>query len=538
MMILHHGWRSSASRRVRLCLEEKGLAYESHVVDMANMEHHSPEYLKINPLGVIPTLIHDGRPLHESGTICEYLDESFPDPPLRPATPYERGEMRNWIRHIDGLIGNLIIFNWRHHLQKVAEKWSDEELAEKMKSIPSKERQEAWLRVARKPYTEEERQAARDKLTHQLLDRMEEALKASGWLVGKAYSIADIAAVPFVKRIDEEIAPEQVSEKHHPRVADWWARIQARPAFGRANIGPFVDHLLLTESSQRCSTLPSNEKSYADGKILKSITDGVGVVTFNNPEKRNAMSLEMWEGLGQALSELRDDPEVRVVVLVGAGDKAFVSGADISQFEKTRHNAAASEEYSKKSDAQRALLGNYPKPTIACIRGFCLGGGMQVAMLTDIRIAAEDSQFGIPAAKLGIAYGYDGLRNLVSLVGPSWARLIMYTGMRIDSKEALRIGLVDRVIPNDELWDATMEIARTISGNAPLAIKAAKITIAQVLKDPGRPRHGRDQADRHRLHGLRGFPRRPPRLHGKAQTPVQGKVASVARASAEDNQHA
>jgi enoyl-CoA hydratase/carnithine racemase len=226
------------------------------------------------------------------------------------------------------------------------------------------------------------------------------------------------------------------------------------------------------------------EKSYADGKILKSITDGVGVVTFNNPAKRNAMSLDMWEGLGQALTELRDDDTVRVVVLVGAGDKAFVSGADISQLEKVRHNAAASEEYAKKSEAQRALLANYPKPTISCIRGFCLGGGMQVAMLTDIRIAAEDSQFGIPAAKLGIAYGYDGLRNLVSLVGPSWARLIMYTGMRIASAEALRIGLVDRVVPTNELWGAAMEIATTISGNAPLAIKAAKITIAQVLKDP------------------------------------------------------
>ena len=230
--------------------------------------------------------------------------------------------------------------------------------------------------------------------------------------------------------------------------------------------------------------IKNNEKSFADGKILKSVIEGVGVVTFNNPEKRNAMSLDMWEGLGQALTELRDDGDVRVVVLVGAGDKAFVSGADISQFEKNRHNAAASEEYSRRSDAQRTLLGSYPKPTISCIRGFCLGGGMQVAMLTDIRIAAEDSQFGIPAAKLGIAYGYEGLRNLVSLVGPSWARLIMYTGMRIDSKEALRIGLVDRVIPTNELWGETMEIARTISTNAPLAIKAAKITIAQVLKDP------------------------------------------------------
>jgi enoyl-CoA hydratase/carnithine racemase len=228
----------------------------------------------------------------------------------------------------------------------------------------------------------------------------------------------------------------------------------------------------------------SADKSYADGKILQSIADGVGIITFNNPEKRNAMSLDMWEGLGSALIELRDDPEVRVVIMVGAGDKAFVSGADISQFEKTRHNAEASEEYSKKSAAQRALLADYPKPTIACIRGFCLGGGMQVAMLADIRIASESSQFGIPAAKLGIAYGYDGLKHLVSLVGPSWARLIMYTGMRIDSAEGLRIGLVDRVVPDTELWNATSEIARTISGNAPLAIKAAKITIAQILRDP------------------------------------------------------
>jgi enoyl-CoA hydratase/carnithine racemase len=227
----------------------------------------------------------------------------------------------------------------------------------------------------------------------------------------------------------------------------------------------------------------ASQKSFADGKILKSVADGIGIITFNNPDKRNAMSMEMWEGLGLALIELREDADVRVVILTGAGDKAFMSGADISQFEKNRHNAQASEEYNRKSDTQRALLANYPKPTIACIRGFCLGGGMQMAMLADIRLASDNSQFGIPAAKLGIAYGYDGLKNLVSLVGPSWARLILYTGMRIDSAEALRIGLVDRVIADDKLWGETLEIARTISGNAPLAIKAAKITIAQVLKD-------------------------------------------------------
>jgi enoyl-CoA hydratase/carnithine racemase len=227
----------------------------------------------------------------------------------------------------------------------------------------------------------------------------------------------------------------------------------------------------------------SAEKSYADGKILQSSAEGVGVITFNNPAKRNAMSLDMWEGLGFALVDLRDDADIRVVILRGAGDKAFVSGADISQFEKTRHNAEASEEYSKRSAAQRALLADFPKPVIASIRGFCFGGGIQVAMSADIRIAAEDSQYSIPAAKLGIAYGYDGLKHLVSLVGPSQARLLMFTGTRIPSSEAVRIGLVDRVVPDTELWDATMEIARIISNNAPLAIKAAKVTIAQVLKD-------------------------------------------------------
>ena len=248
---------------------------------------------------------------------------------------------------------------------------------------------------------------------------------------------------------------------------------------------------------------PKNaEKSHADGKILQSVSDGVGVITFNNPEKRNAMSLDMWEGLGHALIELRDDPDVRVVILVGAGDKAFVSGADISQFEKTRHNAAASEEYSKRSEAQRALLANYPKPTIACIRGFCLGGGMQVAMLTDIRIASDNSQFGIPAAKLGIAYGYDGLKHLVSLVGPSWARLIMYTGMRIDSAEALRIGLVDRVLPDERI------VGRDHGDRAHhLRQRAARHQGRQdhhrrSAEGRKQARHGRDQADRHRLHGL------------------------------------
>ena len=240
MIILHHAWQSSASRRVRLCLEEKGLAYEGHVVDLTKLKQHSDAYKKINPLGVVPTLIHNDRPLHESGTICEYLDETFPDPPLRPDAPYERAAMRNWIRHIDAQIQNLVTFNWKHSLQLVAQKWTDAELEEVLRNIPSRERREAWMRVARRPYTKEEEDEARANLV-KLLDRMEAAMEPSGWLVGEGYSIADIAAVPFVKRIDEEIAPDELRPEKHPRVAAWWAAIQARPAFERARIGPFLE---------------------------------------------------------------------------------------------------------------------------------------------------------------------------------------------------------------------------------------------------------------------------------------------------------
>jgi glutathione S-transferase len=204
------------------------------------MEHHTPEYLKLNPNGVIPLLVlSDGRSLYESGTICEFLDETWPEPSLRPADPYQRAEMRNWIRHADERIGNLIIFNWKHSLAKTASQWSDEELAERLKKVPSKERQEAWLRAARRPYTTEEEGEARRKLVL-MLDKMEASLSRHGWLVGDSYSLADIAVVPFVKRIDEEIAPDGVSEQQHPRVLSWWQRIQSRPAFAEARIGPFV----------------------------------------------------------------------------------------------------------------------------------------------------------------------------------------------------------------------------------------------------------------------------------------------------------
>lgn len=237
-IVLYHAWKSSASRRVRLFLEEKGLEYERREVDLSRQEQHSAAYLAVNPLGVVPTMIHDGRPLHESGTICEYLDAVFPDPPLRPEDPYDLALMRNWVRHVDGQIGHLIRFNWRHGIQKRAEKMTEEELQAALSRIPSAERRETWLRVARRPYTNEELEESRAALLA-LLDLMEGMMK-SGWLVGGRYTLADIAVAPFVRRISEEIAPEGLAARTRPAVAAWWEAVQSRPAYARAGFDPFV----------------------------------------------------------------------------------------------------------------------------------------------------------------------------------------------------------------------------------------------------------------------------------------------------------
>jgi enoyl-CoA hydratase/carnithine racemase len=236
---------------------------------------------------------------------------------------------------------------------------------------------------------------------------------------------------------------------------------------------------------QQSSTLAADgvAQEYAGGKMLAARQDGVGVVTFNQPSKHNAISVEMWGGLGQILDEFAADDSVRVVVLTGAGERAFVSGADISQFEQQRSNADAQRAYDEQTSVGRLKLSSFPKPTIARIRGYCLGGGLAIAMQTDLRIASSDSQFGIPAAKLGIAYGLEGLHNLVSLVGPANARMIMYTGERFGADEALRIGLINRLLPPEELESHVLELARTIANNAPLSVAASRLTISQLLID-------------------------------------------------------
>jgi len=230
-------------------------------------------------------------------------------------------------------------------------------------------------------------------------------------------------------------------------------------------------------------TNKAGSKEYAEGKMLSAKDDGVGLIIFNQPAKRNAMSVGMWAGLGEILDEFQADSSVRVVILTGAGSKAFVSGADISQFEKERANADAQQEYDRLTSAGRAKLAAFPKPVIARIRGFCLGGGLGIALQADLRIAAADSEFGIPAARLGIAYGFDMVRKLVDLVGPAQARMILYTGTRFDAAEAQRIGLINRMVPDNELSDAVIDIARTIADNAPLSVAASKVSVDNAVMD-------------------------------------------------------
>jgi len=224
--------------------------------------------------------------------------------------------------------------------------------------------------------------------------------------------------------------------------------------------------------------------AYAQGQLLAGALGHVGVMIFNHPERLNAMTVEMWMGMGEVMDRFSADPAIRVVVIAGAGEKAFVSGGDISQFEAHRADAAAVERMEKMVARGRTALARLGKPSIACIQGYCLGGGLAIALEADMRIAGGTARFGIPAAKLGIAYHPPSLRKLVSLVGPSRARIVMYTGRQFSAQEALAMGLVDVVTEPDALVDHVLDLAQTIAGNAPLAVRAAQFTIAQMLLDP------------------------------------------------------
>ena len=225
-------------------------------------------------------------------------------------------------------------------------------------------------------------------------------------------------------------------------------------------------------------------------KLLVAIDDGIAEVTFNQPEKHNALSAAILRALPGTLRALQDDPAVRVVVLTGAGEKAFVSGADISEFGDTRTSPEARDAYDRAAAETSRAWRQLEKPILAMIRGYCIGGGLLTALQADIRIAAEGSQFGIPAARLGLGYGYGGVEALVALVGPAQAAEILFSARRLDAAEALRIGLINRLVAVAELRPAVMELAGAITANAPLTVAACKVAIAQTQ----RPAEQRDHA--------------------------------------------
>ena len=216
---------------------------------------------------------------------------------------------------------------------------------------------------------------------------------------------------------------------------------------------------------------------------VKAWLDGAALhIRFNNPAKHNALSVDMWEAVPPLLAQAETDDAVRLVIFSGEGTKSFVSGADISQFEDMRAAREAVKRYEQM--AETALMGihDFAKPTVAAIRGYCIGGGVNVSISCDIRLASADSQFAIPATRLGLGYRLSALKNLVDLVGPGRAKDMFFTARRLDAAEALAIGLVNRVVPAEGLDALVAEYQQMISTGAPLTIKAGKRIIREVLK--------------------------------------------------------
>jgi enoyl-CoA hydratase len=232
-----------------------------------------------------------------------------------------------------------------------------------------------------------------------------------------------------------------------------------------------------------------NMENLGTDKVLARVENGIGWLTFNNPAKHNAIGVEMSEGAVRALEAFAADDSVRAVVLTGAGDKAFVSGADISEFEKRRSNAAQAEKYDSKTGGVHRTVREIEKPTIAMIRGYCMGGGLALAAACDLRFCSEDAQFAIPAARLSIIYRADFLRWVIELVGPSSAKDIVFSSRRLKADEALRIGLVNQVCAPGELEGAVRDYCARLVDNAPLSLRGTKLSVNELMKGE----HDRDE---------------------------------------------
>ena len=216
--------------------------------------------------------------------------------------------------------------------------------------------------------------------------------------------------------------------------------------------------------------------------LLVERADGRGTITFNQPERRNAVTFAMWKGLPEALADLGADPDVRVIVLRGAGDEAFIAGANISEFKEHRSNSETSVAYNESTQRAFDALRSCDKPTVAMVRGFAFGGGCAIALGCDLRLAADDARFRIPAVRLGIGYGRENVEHLVRTLGPALTREMLLTAKIYDATEALRTGLVHQVVPAAELEDFTYRYTGAIIENAPLSMRAVKLAITAALK--------------------------------------------------------
>lgn len=270
-------------------------------------------------------------------------------------------------------------------------------------------------------------------------------------------------------------------------------------------------------------TSPSSRYDTGTDQLLAEVAGGIAVVTFTNPGKHNAMSGRMRAALPGVLAALQADGEVRVVLLTGAGDKAFMSGADISEFGQQRTSPQARAAYDRSWEAIRESWQQLEKPVIAMIRGFCLGGGLLTALQADIRIAADDSQFGVPAARLGLGYHFAGVTSLLNLAGPARTAEILFSARRFAAAEALQMGLVNRVVPAARLRDEAMSLARGIAQNAPLTTAACKAAIRAAAQPPGQRDLARVEAmieacyqSQDYLEGQQAFAeKRPPAFTGR-----------------------
>lgn len=218
-------------------------------------------------------------------------------------------------------------------------------------------------------------------------------------------------------------------------------------------------------------------------KMIAKKENGIGWMIFNQPEKHNAVSFSMWQAIPKIMADFEADPAVRVIVMTGAGEKAFVSGADISEFEEKRGSEEAVKIYNAAGDHASEVISGATKPVIAMIRGLCVGGGVALALNADIRICGTNSYFAVPAARLGLGYRYSGLKRLVDLVGPSFAKEIFFTAGRFTAAEAREMGLVNRVVAPEEVESFTRTMAAKIVDNAPLTVKAAKMAANAAIQD-------------------------------------------------------